>query len=51
MMYCDTGTITQPHSSEDKRGGGRGRGGGNGGMGEVYLMVGVPKGRGGVSLP
>ena len=24
MMYCDTGTITQPHSSEDKRGGGNG---------------------------
>ena len=42
MMYCDTGTITQPHSSEDKRGGGRGGGNGRGGGllgGEVCLIA------------
>ena len=44
MMYCDTSTITQPHSSEDKRGGVEGRGGGewgNGGGlgGEVCLIA------------
>ena len=42
MMYCDTGTITQPHSSEDKRGGEVEGGGMVGGRvlgGEVCLIA------------